>query len=53
MIKKIFYILSMIFIMWFFLSYFEILCKNDCERPIYSEYNIFTIAMEIYEKSSH
>lgn len=39
-IEKIIYIAIIIFIVWFIVSYIEILFKNLSENPIYSSLNL-------------
>ena len=43
-------ILSVIFIAWVTLSYIEVMNQHNYESPEYSEYNCFTIIMEVLEK---
>lgn len=42
-INKIFLILSVIIILWFIVSYLEVITKNLGENPQYSFWNIFEL----------
>lgn len=42
-INKIFLILSVIIILWFIVSYLEVITKNLSENPQYSFWNIFEL----------
>lgn len=39
-----------VMLVWFMLSYFEILCKNVTPAPEYSNNNFFIIFMEVFTK---
>ena len=46
---KALYLLCMVFILWFTLSFLEIAHKNNYENPEYSKYNCFIIMTEVLE----
>lgn len=41
---------AVVALVWFTLSYFEILCKNVTPAPEYSNNNLFIIFMEVLTK---
>ena len=49
---KALYLLCMVFMLWFTLSFAEIACKNTFENPNYNKYNCFIITMEVLENEN-
>ena len=49
---KSLYLLCVVFILWFTLSFAEIACKNTFENPNYNKYNCFIITMEVLENEN-
>ena len=49
---KSLYLLCMVFMLWFTLSFAEIACKNTFENPNYNKYNCFIITMEVLENEN-
>lgn len=50
LIENLLFIICMIFLIWFTLSFLEIACKNTYKNPEHSEYNCFIIMTEVLEK---
>ena len=49
---KALYLLCMVFILWFTLSFAEIAYKNTFDKPQYNKYNCFIITMEVLENEN-
>ena len=49
---KSLYLLYVVFILWFTLSFIEIAYKNNYENPEYSKYNCFVIMTEVLENEN-
>ena len=51
-LEKSLYLLYVVFILWFTLSFIEIAYKNNYENPEYSKYNCFVIMTEVLENEN-
>ena len=49
---KSLYLLCIVFMLWFTLSFAEIAYKNTFDKPQYSKYNCFIITMEVLENEN-
>ena len=45
-IKKTYYILTVVFLLWCAVSYLEIIIKNTASAPEYTNINLFIIFLE-------
>lgn len=47
--KKIFTVVSVIFFIWFALSWIDVIADNDMPNPQHSKYNLIGIVIDLYE----
>ncbi len=48
-LERLVIIIMVVWLVWFGLSYFEVICKNTTMNPQYSFWNLFEIALRQVE----